>query len=65
MTVQEIEGAQPLRLKVVEVKPGDTVEKLARHMAVNDRHAERFRVLNGLGEKDRIRPGDRVKMVVE
>jgi predicted Zn-dependent protease len=65
MTVQEIEGAQPLRLKVVEVKPGDTVEKLARHMAVNDRHTERFRVLNGLGEKDRIRPGDRVKMVVE
>jgi predicted Zn-dependent protease len=34
-------------------------------MAVNDRHVERFRVLNGLGEKDRIRPGDRVKMVVE
>jgi predicted Zn-dependent protease len=65
MTVQEIEGAQPLRLKVVEVKPGDTVEKLAKHMAVNDRHVERFRVLNGLGEKDRIRPGDRVKMVVE
>jgi predicted Zn-dependent protease len=65
MTVQEIEGAQPLRLKIVEVKPGDTVEKLAKHMAVNDRQAERFRVLNGLGEKDRIKPGDRVKMVVE
>ena len=65
MTVQEIEGAQPLRLKIVGVKPGDTVEKLAKHMAVNDRHVERFRVLNGLGEKDRIKPGDRVKMVVE
>ena len=34
-------------------------------MAVNDRPAERFRVLNGLGEKDRVKPGDRVKMVVE
>jgi predicted Zn-dependent protease len=65
MTVQEIEGAQPLRLKIVEVKPGDTVEKLSRHMAVSDRHAERFRVLNGLGEKDRVRTGDRVKVVVE
>jgi len=65
MTAQEIEGAQPLKLKIVEVKRDDTVEKLARHMAVNDRNVERFRVLNGLGEKDRIKPGDRVKVVVE
>jgi predicted Zn-dependent protease len=65
MTAQEIEGAQPLRLKVVEVKRGDTVEKLAKHMTVSDRAAERFRILNGLGEKDRIKPGDRVKVVVE
>ncbi|MCX7311356.1 MAG: M48 family metalloprotease [Alphaproteobacteria bacterium] len=65
MTVQEIAGAQPLKLKVVQVKPGDTVEKFARRMAVSDRHAERFRVLNGLGEKDRPKPGSLVKMVVE
>jgi predicted Zn-dependent protease len=65
MTAQEIEGAQPLKLKIVEVKRGDTVEKLARHMAVNDRAMERFRVLNGLGEKDRVKPGDRIKLVVE
>jgi predicted Zn-dependent protease len=36
-------GAQPRRLKVVEVKRGDTVERLARHMALSDRAAERFR----------------------
>jgi predicted Zn-dependent protease len=65
MSVQEIAGAQPLKLKVVEVKRGDTVEKFARRMAVSDRHAERFRVLNGLGEKDRLKPGDLVKVVVE
>ena len=34
-------------------------------MAVADRPAERFRVLNGLGEKDRLKPGDLVKIVVE
>ena len=65
MTAPEIASAQPLRLKVVEVKRGDTVDKFAKRMAVADRQAERFRVLNGLGDKDRLRPGDLVKLVVE
>jgi predicted Zn-dependent protease len=65
MTANEITSAQPLRLKVMEVKRGDTVEKFARRMAVADRPAERFRVLNGLGDKDRVKPGDLVKVVVE
>ena len=65
MTVQEIASAQPLRIKVVEVKRGDTVEKFGRRMAVADRPVERFRVLNGLGDKDRVKPGDLVKVVVE
>ena len=65
MTANEITSAQPLRLKVVEVKRGDTIEKSAKRMAVADRPAERFRVLNGLGEKDRLKPGDLVKLVVE
>jgi predicted Zn-dependent protease len=65
MTANEITSAQPLRLKVVEVKRGDTVEKFARRMAVADRPTERFRVLNGLGDKDRLKPGDLVKVVVE
>ncbi len=51
--------------KVIEVKAGDTVDKLAKRMAVADRHVERFRVLNGLGDKDRVRPGDYMKIVVE
>jgi predicted Zn-dependent protease len=65
MTVQEIASAQPLRVKVVEVKRGDTVEKFGKRMAVADRPVERFRVLNGLSEKDRVKPGDLVKIVVE
>jgi predicted Zn-dependent protease len=65
MTAPEIASAQPLRLKVVEVKRGDTVEKFAKRMAVADRPAERFRVLNGLGDKDRLKPGDLAKLVVE
>jgi predicted Zn-dependent protease len=65
MTVAEMQSARPLRLKVVEVRPGDTVERLARRMAVSDRAVERFRVLNGLAANEKPRPGDRIKIVVE
>jgi predicted Zn-dependent protease len=60
-----MQAARPLRLKVAEVQRGDTIERLARRMAVSDRHIERFRVLNGIGPNDKLKPGDRVKLVVE
>jgi predicted Zn-dependent protease len=65
MSLTEIQHAKPLHLKVVKVKPGDTVEKLARRMAVSDRQVERFRVLNGLGPGDSLEPGTEVKIVTE
>ena len=65
MSLKESEQVQPLRLKIVTVGANDTVEKLARRMAVADRPLERFRVLNGLGPHDRLKPGDKVKIVVE
>jgi predicted Zn-dependent protease len=65
MSVSEMASAHPLRLRVVTVKAGDTVEKFARRMASGDHPAERFRVLNGLGPNDRVKPGDLVKVVVE
>ena len=65
MSLAEIEQAKPLHLKVVTVAPGDTVDKLAGRMAVADRAAERFRVLNGLEPGERLKPGSEVKIVVE
>jgi len=65
MSLAEIEQAKPLRLKIVKVAPGDTVEKLAARMAVADHPADRFRVLNGLEPGDRLKPGSEVKIVVE
>jgi len=65
MSLAEIEDAKPLRLQVVTVAPGDTVEKLATRMAVADRQVERFRTLNGLEAGERVRPGSEVKIVVE
>ncbi len=65
MSLAEIEQAKPLRVKIVKVAPGDTVEKLAGRMALADRAADRFRVLNGLEPGDRLKPGSEVKIVVE
>jgi predicted Zn-dependent protease len=65
MSLAEIEQAKPLHLMVVTVAPGDTVEKLASRMAVTERALERFRVLNGLGPADKLKPGSEVKIVVE
>jgi predicted Zn-dependent protease len=65
MSLAEIEDAKPLRLQIVTVAPGDTVEKLAAKMAVSDRAVDRFRTLNGLDPGDRLKPGSQVKVVVE
>jgi predicted Zn-dependent protease len=65
LTLTEIQGIKPLRLSIRTVRPGETVERLAASMAVPDRPVERFRVLNGLGPKDELKPGDLVKVVVE
>jgi predicted Zn-dependent protease len=65
MRVAEIEAAKPLRLKVVTVAPGDTLERLASRMAVTDRPTERLRVLNGLAPGQGLKAGDRIKIVVE
>ena len=65
MSLQESNAAKPLRLKLVTVAEGDTIEQLASRTAISDRPLERFRVLNGLGINDHVRAGDQVKTVVE
>ena len=65
MSLAETSSAKPLRLRVVTVGEGDTVERLASRMAIHDRPVERFRVINGLAPNDRLQPGDQVKIVTE
>ena len=55
---------QPYRIRVVRARRGDTVERMARRMAPPRFKLERFRVLNGLGPRERLTPGRRVKIVV-
>jgi predicted Zn-dependent protease len=65
LTLEEIQAARPLRIKVITAQPGDTVESLAHRMTGVDRPAERFRILNGLDQHAQVKPRDRVKIVVD
>jgi predicted Zn-dependent protease len=51
------------RLHIVTVAGGDTVKSLAERMAVKEKKAEWFRVLNGLAAGDEVKAGDKVKLV--
>jgi predicted Zn-dependent protease len=66
LSLSEIEAAKPLRLKVLAVRQGETVESLGqRRMAHLDHPIERFRMINGLGASEGLKPGEQVKIVVE
>jgi len=65
LTLEEIQAARPLRIKVITVQPGDTVESLSHRMAGVDRPAQRFRILNGLEASAQVKTRDRVKIVVD
>jgi predicted Zn-dependent protease len=65
LTLDEIQAARPLRIKVITVQPGDTVESLSHRMAGVDRPTERFRVLNGLDAHAQVKPRERIKIVVD
>ena len=63
LSAGEAARLKPQRLDVVTVRAGDTVESLAARMNFDDFALDRFRVLNGLEPGDRVRAGDRVKIV--
>src|SRR5256885_2507134 len=65
LTLEEIQAARPLRIKIITVQPGDTVESLSHRMAGVDHPIERFRVLNGLDARAQVKVRDRVKIVVD
>jgi len=65
LTLEEIQAARPLRIKVITVQPGDTVESLAHRMAGVDRPTDRFRILNGLDAHAQVKVRDLVKIVVD
>jgi predicted Zn-dependent protease len=64
LSASEAAAVRPQRVRVVEVRPGDTPASLAARMAL-DAPEERFRILNQLALQDPLRAGERVKIVTE
>lgn len=64
VTPSEAASVVPKKLQVVTVARGDTVAGLAQRMAYQAGQEERFRVLNALGSRDGVTPGQKVKLVV-
>lgn len=55
---------RPIRVKVVEVKAGDSIASLAGSMAVDDRAIEQFLLINGMEATSVLRQGDKVKLLM-
>jgi predicted Zn-dependent protease len=65
MTLKEIRDAKPLKVSIVTVHAGDTIDSLAQRMALPDHKRERFLALNELSANDTLKPGSQVKLVIE
>ncbi|MGU3492697.1 M48 family metalloprotease [Xanthobacteraceae bacterium A53D] len=65
VATNEAETVKPLRIRIVSVGLGDSVEKMAGRMQVPDRPLERFMILNGLDRDSKLSYGDKVKIVTE
>jgi predicted Zn-dependent protease len=57
-------AADKMVVRIVEVRPGDTIERLSDRMAVPALRRERFLMLNGLDDGEALRPGRLVKLIV-
>ncbi|QLF68772.1 M48 family metalloprotease [Peteryoungia desertarenae] len=65
ISLQEAASLKPLRVRVVTVRPEDTIGTLAARMMGTDRKLELFRLINALGPTSTLTPGMRVKIISE
>jgi predicted Zn-dependent protease len=64
LSTQAAAAIKGKRIRIVTVKPGDTINSLARQMAYPDYQRERFVTLNALEGSPTLTPGRLVKLVV-
>lgn len=65
LSAAEKAALKPLRIRVVTVRPGDTVGSLSAQMVGVDRKLDLFRVLNALPPGGGISAGDKVKIITD
>ncbi|MEQ1936917.1 M48 family metalloprotease [Mesorhizobium sp. CN5-321] len=56
---------KPLRIRVVTVRPGQTMGTLAAQMVGVDRKLDLFKVLNAIGPAGNVSTGDKVKIITD
>jgi predicted Zn-dependent protease len=61
----EAAALKPYRIRRVAVHRNDTVKKLAARMAIKEDSQERFRLVNGLNDGDRLGKLTHVKIITE
>lgn len=64
LSKSEVAGLKPLRVRVITVKPGDTLASLAAKMQGVSRRLDLFRALNAFDSGERPKPGQKVKIIV-
>lgn len=64
LSKHEAKALRPLRISVVTVRRGDTVESLAARLPVERFQLELFEAINGITRGQRLRPGTKVKLIV-
>ncbi|MDQ6437036.1 M48 family metalloprotease [Mesorhizobium sp. LHD-90] len=65
LSAGEKAALRPLHVKVIAVKPGDTVGTLSAKMEGVDRKLDLFRVLNALSPVASVSAGDKVKIITD
>lgn len=65
LSEREKAALKPLRIRVVTVKPGETVGSVAAQMVGVDRKLEMFQVLNALPSGASVSAGDKVKIITD
>lgn len=61
----EKQALRPLRIRVVTVRPGDTVATLAAQMVGVDRKLDMFRLINAMSSSATISAGSKVKIITD
>lgn len=64
LSAAEAAELKPLRVRLVTVRSGDTIDDFARRMEVDSLPREHFITMNGLDRGRTLKPGERVKIVV-
>jgi predicted Zn-dependent protease len=65
LSASEKAALKPLRIRVVTVRPGETVASLAARMTGVDRKEGLFRLLNALSPEATVAAGDKIKIVTD